>query len=433
MKFSAVGDVLIHRRLPATYDGFERVCAWLAETDARYFNLETTLHREGECFGSAFNGGSYQRANPEVLDDCKRFGFNMTGFCNNHTLDYAYDGLLKTLEHVSASGLVHAGVGKNLAQASAPGYLDTVNGRVAIINMTASCNSVFNDICIAGQQSRRVPGRPGVNQLRYKETLFITPEQMAAVKEIAAQTSYNAQEDISRREGYRDPLPAGEFKFGKYVNFKESDHAHKEVTCNSKDLARLDSAIREARFSADYVIFGIHCHEVGGDSKEQPPEFLVEAAHFAIDHGADAVVGHGPHLLRPVELYKGKPIFYSLGDFVLHNESIPFAPEDDYEKQGLTSDANMHDLFAARSKNFTRGLQTDRRMFESVIPRWETENGKLVKLELLPVELGFGLPRSRNGLPAPAKDDSILHRLAELSAPYGTKMHIENGIAAVVL
>lgn len=159
----------------------------------------------------------------------------------------------------------------------------------------------------------------------------------------------------------------------------------------------------------------------------------MEAAHFAIDHGADAVVGHGPHLLRPVELYKGKPIFYSLGDFVLHNESIPFAPEDDYEKQGLTSDANMHDLFAARSKNFTRGLQTDRRMFESVIPRWETENGKLVKLELLPVELGFGLPRSRNGLPAPAKDDSILHRLAELSAPYGTKMHIENGIAAVVL
>ena len=160
----------------------------------------------------------------------------------------------------------------------------------------------------------------------------------------------------------------------------------------------------------------------------------VEAAKFAIDHGVDAVIGHGPHLLRPIEIYKGKPIFYSLGDFILNNENIPYSPEDYYEPKGMTSDDTMHELFIKRSNNFTRGLQTDRKMFETVIPLWEMdEDRKVTKLRLMPVELGFGLPRSRNGMPAPAKDDAILHRLAEMSAPYGTKMEIKDGIATVII
>ena len=433
MKFTAVGDILIQRRIPETYNGFDSIVAWLKEAEARFFNLETTVNREGECYGFSLNGGSCLRVDPEVLDDCKRYGFNMTTFCNNHTMDYAYEGLLKTMEHVSRSGLVHTGTGKNLDQAAAPAYLDAVSGRVALIGMTATCNSVFNDVCMAGQQSRRAPGRPGVNQLRFKETLIVTPEQMAQLKLIAEQTSVNGQEDIGRKEGYRDPLPEGEFKFGRHVHFREGQDTHKEVTCNPKDLKRLDKAIFEAKLQADYIMVSIHSHEVGGTSKEQPAQFLEEFAHHAIDQGADVVIGHGPHLLRPVEIYKGKPIFYSLGDFILQNENIPYSPEDDYEKQGLTSDATMHELFAKRSKNFTRGLQTDRRMFESVIPRWEVEDGKLIKLELLPIDLGFGLPRSRNGLPAPAQGTAILDHLAEISAPYGTKMQIENGIATVIL
>ena len=124
-------------------------------------------------------------------------------------MDYAYDGLTKTLDYVTASGLIHAGVGRNLDQAAAPAYLEAVGGRIALIAMTTSCNSDYNNIGIAGQQARRVPGRPGVNQLRYKETVIITPEQMKVIKEIAEQTHINAAEDISRREGYRDPLPEG--------------------------------------------------------------------------------------------------------------------------------------------------------------------------------------------------------------------------------
>ena len=433
MKFSAVGDALILRRIPEIYPGFDEVKNWICKADARFFNLETTLHREGECYGFALNGGSYLRSEPEALEDCKRYGFNMVSFCNNHAMDYAYDGLTRTLDHVSASGLTHAGVGRNLDQAAAPGYLDAVGGRVALISMTTSCNSTFDNVAIAGQQSRRVPGRPGLNQMRIDTTLVITPQQMEVVKQIAEQTHYNAQEDISRAEGYRSALPDGVFKLGKHLNFREGETTHQEALCNKADLARLEKAIFEAKLQADYIIFSIHSHQVTGTAKEQPADYLVEAARFAIDHGADAVIGHGPHLLRPVEIYKGKPIFYSLGDFILNNENIPYSPEDYYTEKGLTSDATMHELFAKRSNNFTRGLQTDRRMFEAVIPRWEMTDGKLTKLELMAIELGFGKPRSQNGLPAPAKDSEILQRLAEMSEPYGTKMEIEGNIATVIL
>jgi poly-gamma-glutamate capsule biosynthesis protein CapA/YwtB (metallophosphatase superfamily) len=43
-----------------------------------------------------------------------------------------------------------------------------------------------------------------------------------------------------------------------------------------------------------------------------------EIAHTAIDAGADAVFGHGPHFALPVESYRGKPIYYGLGSFSFH-------------------------------------------------------------------------------------------------------------------
>lgn len=433
MKFAAVGDMLIQRRLPESYEGFDEIVKWIGEADAKYFNLETTLNREGECYGNVFCGGSYLRANPEILDDCKRFGFNMTSWCNNHTLDFSLDGVVKTYENMEASGLVHAGAGKNLDQAASPAYLDTTNGRVALIGFTSSANSVCNGMGIAGQQSRRFPGRPGLNLLRYKTTLVITREQMDVISDIVKQTHVNAGEDIARSEGYRDPLPEGVVKVGKHVSFKLGETTHKETKCNTQDLERLDKAILEAKFVSDQIIVAIHSHQLDGDSKECISQFIQEFAHRAIDQGADAVVGHGPHLLRPMEIYKGKPIFYSLGDFVLENENAPFMPEDYYASQGFTSDATMYEVFAKRSNNFTRGLQTDKRMFESVIPRWEIKDGKLEKLELLAIELGFGKGRAQGGLPMPAKDSSILERYAEMSKPFGVKMEINGNVATVIL
>lgn len=433
MKFAAAGDMLVQRRISEGTAGVAEIQQWMEGCHMRFFNLETTLHREGECFGNALCGGSYLRMDPEVLDDCKRYGFNCTSFCNNHAMDFAYEGLVKTYDHVQKSGLVQAGTGRNLDQAAAPAYLDTPDGRIALIAMTSSGNDSFDDTVIAGQQSRRVPGRPGVNLLRIKQTLYVTQSQMDALKAIADATGVNDSENIARGEGYRDALPAGQFKLGKHVDFRVADHAYGQTVCHPDDLKRMEKAICEAKLFSDYIVVSIHSHQVGGVAKEEPSQFLKEFAHFCIDKGADAVVGHGPHLLRPIEIYEGKPIFYSLGDFVIQNENIPFLPEDYYRTQDLTSDDTMRQVFTNRSRNFTRGLQTDRRAFETVLPRWEVEDGKLIKLELLALEMSQKNSRSTGGIPVPAKDDRILRYLAAMSEPYGTKMEITGNTATVLL
>ena len=435
MKFAAVGDMLIQRRIPAGYEGEEGVKSWLKEADVRYFNLETTIFREEESlWGHSLNGGSYLRADPEVLEDCKRMGFNMTSFCNNHSLDYDIPGLIRTLDHVTASGLIHAGCGRNLDQAAAPAYLDHPRGRTALIAFTASMNSEFQDVGIAGRQSRRVPGRPGPNQVRVKETLIVTQEQMQQLEIIAEATQVNGALTISRAEGYSMPAAEGTLDFGKHIHFRVGDTPRKESLCHSADLERLKDSIRQARFQSDAVLIALHAHQLEGTSKEQPAQFMQEFAHFAIDHGADAVIGHGPHLLRPMEIYQGKPIFYSLGDFVLHNENMPYTPEDYYEKYGFSSDAPMHDLLEKRTKGFTNGLMSTPKMMETVIPRWETDKqGKMTKLELLAVELGMELGKGRAGNPRPAKDGAILQRFAKMCAPYGVKMEIQGNIARVLL
>jgi hypothetical protein len=98
------------------------------------------------------------------------------------------------------------------------------------------------------------------------------------------------------------------------------------------------------------------------------------------------------------------------------------APEDFYSKNGLTSAATVHELLKKRSKDFTIGLMTDKRMFRSVIPYWETEGTKLKKLVLLPIEMDMNGNKSRQGLPYISNNPEICEYLSQMCAPFGTKI-----------
>jgi poly-gamma-glutamate synthesis protein (capsule biosynthesis protein) len=78
-------------------------------------------------------------------------------------------------------------------------------------------------------------------------------------------------------------------------------------------LERLREDLKGLRARADVVVashhWGLH---------QEVLEYMTEIAHAAIDAGADIVIGHGPHYLLPVEAYKGKPIFYGMGNFSFH-------------------------------------------------------------------------------------------------------------------
>lgn len=181
----------------------------------------------------------------------------------------------------------------------------------------------------------------------------------------------------------------------------------------------------EAQLQADYIMISIHSHQISGDAKENPAEFLKEFARRCIDKCAHAIVGHGPHLLRPIEVYKGCPIFYSLGDFILLLYSIEFAPEDFFEKHELSSSSTVHELLKKRSQNFTVGLMEDPRMFRAVIPYWETEGTKLTKLTLMSVEMSMKGNKSENGLPRRSYNEEIAQYLKNMCADYGTEIVLE--------
>lgn len=429
ISFTAAGDMLIQRLISTEYAGFNDVSAYIKKGDFRFFNLETTLHH-GEFFGNQFYGGSYLFADPKALDIAREYGFNVLSFANNHTMDYGHDGLLATLNEVNKAGFVNAGVGKNLDDAAEPAYLDTPTGRVALISVVST---MMNVAAMAGKQSRRIKGRPGVNGLRLDEFVELPEEEFNVITRIAENSGVNAKDNISRAEGYQLPIPAGT-QVLKELRFKKGTKMCYHSAPNAEDMARVKKAISEAQVHADYIVISVHSHEVGGTSKETPAEFLQTFAHKCIDLGAHAVIGHGPHLIRPLEIYKGFPIFYSLGDFMLHNESIFALPEDLYEKYGLTSDDTMRELFRVRSKDYTRGLMTDKRMFESFIPYFELEDGKLTRLELLPIELEFDAPRWRNGNPRIKTNLGIIERLNEMSKEFGTKISInKQGIGIVEL
>ena len=424
MKFTAAGDMIIQKRIYEDYEGFCELSPFIKQGDARFFNLETTLNHEGEASASQFSGGTYIRTNPEVLDDIKPFGFNMTSFNNNHALDFFYDGFMATLDAVNKSGLVHSGAGRNLAEASAPRYLETKNGRVALI----SVNTNFDPSMMAGEQSPRVKGRPGINGLRIEKHVELTKEDLEFIKRIAKETNINAAKEIIRKEGYYPELLDDECELGE-MKFRLGEKSDYIMSLNETDMARVEKAIYEAKLQADYIMVSVHSHQISGDAKENPSEFLKEFAHRCIDMGAHAIVGHGPHLLRPIEVYKDCPIFYSLGDFVLQLYSIELAPEDFFNKHGLTSASTVHELLKKRSKDFTVGLMTDKRMFRSVIPYWETEGTKLKKIILMPIEMSMDGNKSENGLPRRSYNREIFDYLAKMCEPYGTKLKLlEDGL-----
>lgn len=304
--------------------------------------------------------------------------------------------------------------------------MDSPSGRVALIAVT----STFHDSWIAGEQRPDMEGRPGVNPLRYQSTYTVTKEQLAQLKEVADQTFINADHNLAVKEGFEVASDERNLKFGGF-DFTVGSTPGKTTSPNEADMNRVIRSIEEAKRQADYVLVSVHCHEMEGEEKNQAPAFLKEFSRKCIDVGAHAIIGHGPHILRGIEIYKGMPIFYSLGNFIFQNDTVTHLPHDFYAKYDLNFDHNVADALDKRSDNGKKGLGVNPDVWESVIPYWKMKNGKLKEIELYPIDLGYGLPRYRRGWPKIADTNSALESLQKLSEPFGTKIEIKNNIGMI--
>jgi poly-gamma-glutamate synthesis protein (capsule biosynthesis protein) len=189
--------------------------------------------------------------------------------------------------------------------------------------------------------------------------------------------------------------------------------------------------VREARGRADLVVLSLHAHEQGA-TPEDPAEFIPPFCRRMIEEGADIVVGHGPHLLRGMEMHRGRPIFYSLGNFVAQNELTQRLPADSYDLFKVPQDRTPGAMYRQRHDDDRKGFPADRRYWESVVPVCTFEGGALRGIEFYPVAMGFGLPPHRRGRPKPvtgAEARAILDRFAALSRPFGVNLQIEGDVA----
>lgn len=426
MKFSATGDSFITRRVPSTQnEQFQKIKHIIHEGEFRFTNFEVTAHHF-EGFPSAVSGGTWAITNPVVLQDLKSYGFNTVAWANNHTLDYSYGGLAATTKYLNEYDFIHAGVGKNLAEASAPKYVECPSGRVALIAAT----STFHESWAAGEQRQDVEGRPGVNPLRFQAKHVVTADKLQYLKEIAEITDINADYNLAVKEGFAVAPDHQSFKFGVY-DFEVGEKEGKKTTPSPIDMQRILKSIHEAKRQADYVIVSIHTHEMEGEAKDKAPQFLEEFSRACIDEGAHAVLGHGPHILRGIEIYQERPIFYSLGNFIFQNDTVTNLPQDFYTKYGLGFEHNVADALDFRSDNGKKGLGVNRDVWESIIPVWKMRDGKLEEIKLYPIDLGFGLPRYQRGWPTISKSSSPLEKIQELSQSYSTEIKIEQNIGII--
>jgi len=422
VSFVATGDSFITRTSPP-HPQWEQLTEFIKSHDVRFTNLETTI-RDNEGFPAAQSGGTWASAHPQVLQHLQSYGFNVLSIANNHMLDYSYGGLAATEKYINELHLLYCGAGSTLHAASKPKYLETLQGRIAVIAVT----STFHESAIAGEDRADCTGRPGINPLRYDTVHQISHTHMASLKELAAATSINAEINIAMQHGHLlDQLPDSFFMFGEY-DFVAVDDASQEgtlTTCNPIDLQRIYQSIHEAKRQADYVILSVHSHEMKEENEAEPADFLKEFCRGCIDEGAHAMICHGPHQIRGIEIYQERPIFYGLGNFIFQNETVEALPADFYHHLNLNHTHNIADLMDKKSKNGTSSFGADPKFWHSFIPSWTMENGQLVDLSIHPISLGHELPRYRRGCPVFNAQSSIIDQLNQLSASYHVYFDIQ--------
>jgi len=431
------GDTMMARRVSvSSEERFLSLVNILRNADVAYTHLETLIHDyEGpEVYPAAEGGFTWMRSPRFITEELKWMGFNMMSHASNHCMDYSYGGLLSTLKALDEAGLAHAGTGSHLGEAREPVYLDTGQGRVALVSMCSS----FSGWARAGETRRDVKGRPGLNPLRFYYA--VDSDTMETLKQLAIKFGWW----ISEVGGVWLFNPAG--LHNTVYKFVESNEPGIHTLAEDEDVQGNLRSISDAKRQADLVLVHVHNHEWDPEKGlHAPPKFIIDFAKVCVDAGADVFIGEGSHTpLRGLEIYKNKPIFYDPGDFIQMNNTVTRLPADFYSrvKFGLKVpawEATTADAFDARSSlpppHNPPGGYYSSPVAGAVIAVCSFAPRGLTELKLYPFTI-VNEPRSQSGLPMLAEGDlarSIIEHLKELSSEFSTEIKFRNGIGFVKL
>ena len=254
----AVGDVAPNRDEPEKM--FDLCKDALKGFDVKLFQMETNLSERG-----APQIGSYGslRVHPRNIEALKAAGFNVASYAGNHTLDWGPEAMIDTIDLLRGSGIGVVGAGRNIEEARRPVVMDVTGTKIAFLNY---CTVLPNRFWATESV-------PGVAPLRIRTVYeMYLPHQPGCPARIF---TYPYQEDLD---------------------------------------AMLDD-IRKAKSQADIVVLSLHwgLHFV----RAKLAGYESPVAHAAIDAGADIIFGSHAHVLKGIDVYKGKVIFHNLGNFAV--------------------------------------------------------------------------------------------------------------------
>lgn len=260
----AVADVGPDREDPR--ECFALVRDEIRKADIAFCQLEVNLTERGARLPQVRHT---HRAKASTADALKDAGFTVVSFSGNHCMDWGRDGFFDTIDALKGAGLRVAGVGADIRAARAP-VVEEANGvRVAFL--------AYNSILPANYWAEA--DRPGCAPMR-AWTIYeqIEPDQPGTPCRV---------------------------------------HTH----ANRADVAAMVADIKAAREIADVVVMSIHwgIHFIPAVLAD----YQAEVAHAAIDAGVDLILGHHAHILKGIEVYRGKPIFYSMGNFAIDLRMTP--------------------------------------------------------------------------------------------------------------
>jgi poly-gamma-glutamate synthesis protein (capsule biosynthesis protein) len=289
-------------------------------------------------------------ASPEFATDLKAIGFEGLSLANNHSLDYGYEALFETLDGLDRLGLRHVGAGRSLAEAMAPVVLEVRGQRIGVL--------AFTSLLPTGAAAAEL--RPGLAPIHVHVAYEVNP--------------YFEMEEPGNPpvvKSWADP----------------------------EDLAAFIRAIQNLRPKVDFLIVSAHW---GFGAGAELTEYQRPLGHALVDAGADVIFGNHVHAVHGVEVYRGKAILYSPGNFIAQQP-----------REGLSDFAiRLLDDMSSDGYAASLDLGTDGRYSVRITPTVTNEGG-------LPV---FATGDAR---------DRIADRLVSLSAALETPVKVDGDFLTV--
>jgi hypothetical protein len=249
----ALGDILIDRENPESI--FQYVADVTRAADITFANAEQGFCKNGEP--SPIHA-SY--SDPRNIPALLYAGIDVLSLANNHTLDWGTDGLLDSLDRLKTAGLPVVGAGKDLSRARQPVILERKGTKVGFLAYS----------CTGPDGYEAEEDKPGYAPVRIWT--------------------------IYEKLDYQPATPP------RIVSFPYKD-----------DLSAMVEDIKKLKTQVDVVIISFHWGQ--HILPRVIPMYCFEVGHAAIDAGADLILGGHTHILKGIEMYKGKVIFYSLNNF----------------------------------------------------------------------------------------------------------------------